>query len=305
VLHEAASHSNLNMRTQTGGAGPELPGGRYQKIRLQIHQGKYGRPAGSKTLNEFVENSYKPWAKANKKSWKIDMSRLKPILAFFGKKKLSEISPFLIEKYKIERKATPVVSKNKSKPRSLAAVNRELRLLSRIFRLATANKEVGESPCREVAILKGEQPRTRYLAPDEETRLMATLVGERSHLHSMATLAINTGLRANELFSLKVSDIDFHRDVLHIKHTKTDDDREVPLNDTARELLRGWFWPTEMAASFSSRIRRRERSTRQSRQVGLLRAGTPVSLIFDFMTCVTHSERGRQMQEFRCRLSET
>lgn len=45
------------------------------KIRLQIHQGKYGRPAGLKTLNEFVENTYEPWAKANKKSWKIDMSR--------------------------------------------------------------------------------------------------------------------------------------------------------------------------------------------------------------------------------------
>lgn len=67
---------------------------------------------------------------------------------------------------------------------------------------------------------------------------MATLVGERSHLHAMATLAINTRLRANELFSLKVSDVDFHRDVLYIKHTKTDEDREVPLNDTARELLR-------------------------------------------------------------------
>jgi hypothetical protein len=57
------------------------------KIRLQIHHGKYGRPAGPKTLNEFVENTHKPWAIANKKSWKIDMSRLKPILAFFGKKK--------------------------------------------------------------------------------------------------------------------------------------------------------------------------------------------------------------------------
>lgn len=97
-------------------------------------------------MNEFVENSYKPWARANKKSWKIDMSRLKPILAFFGNKKLSEISPFLIEKYKIERKATPVVSKKKSKPRSLAAVNRELRLLSRIFRLATASKRQPRIP---------------------------------------------------------------------------------------------------------------------------------------------------------------
>ena len=75
------------------------------KVRLEIHEGKYGRPQGTRTLDDFVEKVYTPWAKANKKSWKIDISRLKPILAFFGKKKLSEVSPFLIEKYKIQRRA--------------------------------------------------------------------------------------------------------------------------------------------------------------------------------------------------------
>lgn len=209
------------------------------RVKLEIHQGKYGRLPGTRTLDDFVERVYRPWAKANKKSWKIDLSRLKPILVFFGKKKLSEVSPFLVEKYEIQRRATPVMSKKKSKPRSAASVNRELRLLSRIFRLAVSSKEAAENPCREVEILKGEQHRTRYLLPEEEGRLMATLTGERSHLCDMVTLAINSGLRVNELFSLKREDVDFHRDVLYIKHTKTDEDREVPLNDTARELLRG------------------------------------------------------------------
>ena len=84
------------------------------KVRVEIHQGKYGRPPGTRTLDDFVDKVYTPWAKANKKSWKIDMSRLKPILAFFGKKKLSEVSPFLIENTKSKRRAAPVISKNKS-----------------------------------------------------------------------------------------------------------------------------------------------------------------------------------------------
>ena len=220
------------------------------KVRLEIHEGKYGRPQGTRTLDDFVEKVYTPWAKANKKSWKIDISRLKPILAFFGKKKLSEVSPFLIEKYKIQRRAAPVISKNKSKPRMVASVNRELRLLSRIFRLAVSSKEAAENPCREVKILKGEQHRTRYLLPEEEGRLMTTLTGERSHLCDMVTLAINTGLRVNELFGLKREDVDFHRDVLYIKHTKTDEDREVPLNDTARELLRELMQADRMGGEF-------------------------------------------------------
>jgi integrase len=79
---------------------------------------------------------------------------------------------------------------------------------------------------------------------------MATLTGQRSHLCDMVTLAINTGLRVNELFGLKREDVDFHRDVLYIKHTKTDEDREVPLNDSARELLRGLIQTERKSSEF-------------------------------------------------------
>ena len=57
-------------------------------------------------------------------------------------------------------------------------------------------------------------------------------------------------MRVNELFGLKREDVDFHRDVLYIKHTKTDEDREVPLNDTARELLRGLIQTDRMGGEF-------------------------------------------------------
>lgn len=207
------------------------------QIKLKVHEGTYGRPKGSITMRDFVETRYVPWAKANKRSWKIDMSRIKPILAFFGSKRLGEISPFLIEKFKIERKNTPVVSKTKVKARSVGAVNRELRLVSRIFKLAIANHEVAENPCQKVGIFKGEQGRTRYLLPDEEERLMAVLNGERSHLRDMVILVINTGLRIGEVLNLEPEHIDLHRDVVYIKGTKNDEDREVPLNDVSRGLL--------------------------------------------------------------------
>ena len=98
---------------------------------------------------------------------------------------------------------------------------------------------------------------------------MATLTGERSHLSDMVTLAINSGLRVNELFSLKREDVDFHRDVLYIKHSKTDEDREVPLNDTARELLRGLIQAERKGGEFLFTNPKRQASrTQQSRQPG-------------------------------------
>lgn len=53
----------------------------------------------------------------------------------------------------------------------------------------------------------------------------------------MVILDINTGLREMELLTLKPEHIDFHRDVIYVKGTKSDEDREVPINGTARKLL--------------------------------------------------------------------
>lgn len=55
----------------------------------QIHNG-YGRPKGNKTFKQFVEEVYLPWAKQDKKSFKSDESRVKLIVAFFGKYALSD-----------------------------------------------------------------------------------------------------------------------------------------------------------------------------------------------------------------------
>ncbi|MFP5260880.1 MAG: tyrosine-type recombinase/integrase [Blastocatellia bacterium] len=209
-----------------------------RKTLNEIHEGTYGNTKAKETFKEFVDDIYIPWAKANKRSWKMDIYRLKAVLAFFGKRRLSEISPFDIERFKITRRDTPVVSKTKTKTRSVAAVNRELRLLSRILKLAVTNHKLAESPFRHVELFKGEQARTRYLLPDEEERLMAVLAGRNACLRSIVIMAINTGMRISELLGLHTDDVDFHRDVIYVKETKTDEDREVPMNITVRELMR-------------------------------------------------------------------
>lgn len=168
-----------------------------RKIRDQIFEGKYSKAQSKKTLKEFVDQVYLPWAKVNKRSWRSDVSRLKPILTYFGNKKLSDISPFQVERYKIQRLRTPIVrgeNTDKSKPRSKACVNREVRLLSRLFTLAIANREAVSNPVSQVKLLKGETRRTRYLLSEEEERLMAQLTGQREHLRLIVIVALHTGI---------------------------------------------------------------------------------------------------------------
>jgi integrase len=212
-----------------------------RKIRDQIFEGKYSNAQSRKTLKEFVEEVYLPWAKVNKRSWRSDVSRLNPILAHFEKKKLSDISPFQIERYKIERLKMPIVrgeNGEKTRPRSRASVNREVRLLSRIFTLAIANREASANPVSQVKLFKGENRRTRYLLPEEEERLMAQLTGQREHIRLIVIVALHTGMRMGEIVNLKRENIDFHRGEIRVTRTKTDEDRFVPMNDTLyRDLM--------------------------------------------------------------------
>lgn len=204
------------------------------KFILQIHQGEYGGRRATLTLSDFVDKAFLPWAKANRRSWRGDEGRLKALKDFFGRRRLGEINPFLIERYKMERRKSKLPS---GRLRSSASINRELSLLSRIFSIAIKSKEATANPCEGVRHVPGEQPRTRYLLPEEEDRLMAVLTGPREHLRSIVILAINTGMRRGELLGLRWEHIDFHRNEIKVIHTKTDRDRFVPMNTRVRKEL--------------------------------------------------------------------
>lgn len=209
---------------------------------LEIHNNTYGsRRKQSPTLGEFVNDTFRPWAEGNRRSWKGDEGRLKTIMRYFGAKRLGEISPFMIEKFKIERRKSKVqrfnVKTTTDKILSVASVNRELSLLSRIFSIAIMNKEVQTNPCRDVKHVPGEQPRTRYLLPDEEARLWKVLNGKVEYLGAIIRIALHTGMRRGEVLRLKWTQIDFFREEIKAIKTKNGHDRLIPMNGQVKAML--------------------------------------------------------------------
>jgi integrase len=201
----------------------------------KIHEGTYGKPKGSTVFIDFAENVYLPWSKENKRSTS-DQYYIEVFKAFFKRKTFAEISPMLIEKFKSERRKTPTKAGNPRKP---ASINRELECLSSIFSMAMRkpHRFINENPCREVTKLKEENQRNRYLAADEEERLLAACVGDRAHLRPIIILALNTGMRRGEILSMKWSQVDFQRNFIHLIRTKSGKQREVPINSIVRDEL--------------------------------------------------------------------
>ena len=131
-----------------------------------------------------------------------------------------------------------------------ASVNREVAFLKRVFNVAIDDGLAETNPVRKVKLIKENNARVRYLTDDEEAKLRAEV---REEAWPVVELALNTGLRRAELFTLKWEHVDFKANVLTIARTKSGRARRVPMNSRVRDLLRAlpgrlkgeWVLPSE------------------------------------------------------------
>src|SRR6266850_779052 len=172
------------------------------KIKNWIYERKFGKISASKNFTEFVNGTYLPWARANKRSSRDDELHANVFCRHFGRKALNEVDQQMIENFKVERMKTITRYGRQRRP---ASVNRELAILSGIFTMAVDYEEIGQNPCRKVESLPENNQRTRHLSFDEEDRLFAAFKGGREHLRSLVTVAIYSGPRRGELLELRWS----------------------------------------------------------------------------------------------------
>lgn len=203
-------------------------------IIKEIHDKKY--KAQKAPLFRAYVLDYLAWSRVNKRSWKADEYHCRVLAASFGDKRLDDISPFDIEKFKIER-AQAITPKGKLITKS--AINRHLEVLSKIFTMAMTNADWGlvKNPCRQVEKFTVEKRPYRILTKEEETRLIEYLVGRRAHVAYIVALNLKTGLRPSELVGLRISDVDWVNRRLKIENTKTNTARFVPFSDSTGAML--------------------------------------------------------------------
>lgn len=172
---------------------------------------------------------YLEWSKANKKprSHKRDITSLAALRPFFSGKTLSDISPWLIEKYKKGRK---------EKGKSNQTVNLELACLKTLFSKAVTWKKAAENPVKEVKMLRVNNARIRFLDEEEEERLFREC---RGYLRDIIMTALQTGFRRNELLTLRPEDIDFTRGLVSVRagYAKNGEGRSVPMSTVLQEIL--------------------------------------------------------------------
>ena len=191
---------------------------------------------------EYIEMYAKGTAK--KRSWGRDEFSLSRLKAFFGRRRLSQISLLLIEKYRLERNAQV----------SPSTVNKELACLKTLLRVAVDWNKLASFPLKKIVLEKVNNTRTRVLDPDEETRLMEHAAGR---LKPMIVLALNTGMRRGEILQLRREHVNFQSRIITIpvENSKSKKTRPVPMNEITLDLIR----KLSPAAGFIFRKRSGER----------------------------------------------
>jgi integrase len=89
-------------------------------------------------------------------------------------------------------------------------------------------------------MLKEPEGRVRWISREEAARLLEAAKASRSpYLADLVILALNTGMRREEMLGLEWCRVDLQAGLIHLEaqHTKAGKRRSVPLNRAAREAI--------------------------------------------------------------------
>ena len=200
------------------------------------------------TVNQFIEGDFKDWCLANRKQGQETIDRLKHQIKGnrIGSTKLKDVTPMMLEAWKTKQ----------LKDYEAATVVRNMGDLSRVFQLAAEWELIKRSPMSTVKRPKVDHEKVRLYLSDDELKRLHDALNEWDYLTNFGTpierqhhpaylpiivrLAINTGMRRNEVMSLTWGDLQNGEIIIRGEVSKSGRTRRLPINDKLREALGHW-----------------------------------------------------------------
>jgi integrase len=158
------------------------------------------------TFNKFAE-LFIPHIE-RQRSYQTTQGFLRTLRSHFGNKRLTSITYSDVREY--AKKRRKAISLRTGKKFKTASVNREIALLSSMFKEAIEQGFAVKNPTQDGArIIKPEEEtrRNRILSEEEEERLLAVCIGRRAHLRPVIRAALDTGATKSQLLRLTWSDL--------------------------------------------------------------------------------------------------
>ena len=199
-------------------------------IESEMERGVFvSRTEAEATLIKDLLQRYATEVLPTKRGEQSDKSRIKTLISAFGDYRLASITSSQVAKFRDQR--LQVVG-----PQS---VIHEINLLNRVLKTATMDWGIslpGGLPTAQVRKPVKPRGRDRRVTADEIKKILDAT--ESEELRTIVSLAIETGMRRNEIASLQWEHVDLDKQTAHLPKTKTDVPRTVPLSKAAVAVLR-------------------------------------------------------------------
>ncbi len=190
-------------------------------------------------LTDFFNDTYLPYAKVHKRSWKRDVQLFARIGKAFGNLRLNQI-----QKQKVAVFHAGLMEGGLS----AASADHHPKLLRRMFSMAIEFELLEKNPLANFKLFNHDNKVENYLSDKQLIQLMDVLRTDANRtVCNIAILLLGTGCRLNELLSCKKSEISIENRVLKIsaRNSKNLRVRSVPLNDASIDIILQQFEDTK------------------------------------------------------------
>jgi integrase len=206
-----------------------------------------------------VAEKYFTWGKDNlSEGGRYEQNRYdKHLKEFLYGKRLNEITGFDLERLKQSIKKKGLADQS---------VKHVLVLFRCIFNKAVAwGLHEGQNPIKSVKMPVPQNQRERFLTHEEAAMLLDRLKEKSPLWHDITLIALHTGLRASEIFSLRGYDLDFDQELVNVDDTKNKHPRKAFMTQAVKDILMSRN--PEIPSDLVFKNRKGERITEVSRTV--------------------------------------
>lgn len=183
-----------------------------RRRELEIAEGTYGQEVQDVLFSQFYEDWFCAKTSALKETTikSMESSFERHILPYFSDKRLSEITPLLIQDW--------INQVNNGNNISPATVGKCYRYLRSCLRQAYAWDSIRDNPCKSVVLPRSNHVELEFLEPEE---LRVLLSEAEEPYKTLYTLLALSGLRLGEALGLAWRHINFTGDFIQVERTWT------------------------------------------------------------------------------------
>ncbi len=182
-------------------------------------------------FDTFCKKIYLPYCNARNRPNTIKAKKHcieNRLIPLFKDTNLGKIEAEILEKY--------ISNETKIKR---ATINLFITIAKNIFNKAVEWGYITKNPIEKVKLFSLNNQRVRYLN-EEELKKYLKYASRYTHFYKAVIIALNTGMRKEEILSLKWSQVDLENNTITLFDTKNGKTRYVPINKSLSSHLIGW-----------------------------------------------------------------